>query len=75
MFITYAKIIILVLMLVVGFSYFDIENFTPLFIEEKGVLGTFEAAALLYYAFAGFDVVTTLNEEVINPIKDIPKSI
>ncbi|WP_075981324.1 APC family permease [Bacillus massilinigeriensis] len=37
--------------------------------------GLFSAAALLALSFIGFDAITTLSEETINPTKTIPKGI
>ncbi|MFC7218379.1 amino acid permease [Streptomyces polyrhachis] len=40
-----------------------------------GVLGIFTAAAVVFFAFIGFDVVATAAEETIHPQKDIPRGI
>ncbi|ONK81073.1 uncharacterized protein A4U43_C01F24930 [Asparagus officinalis] len=42
--------------------------FAPLF----GAKGVFQAAAVVYWAYTGFDMVATLAEETKNPAKDIP---
>lgn len=34
-----------------------------------------KGASMLYFAYLGFDLITTLAEEAKNPSRDIPKSI
>ncbi|MFD1933915.1 MULTISPECIES: amino acid permease [Nonomuraea] len=40
-----------------------------------GVLGIFSAAAIVFFAFIGFDIVATAAEETINPQRDLPRGI
>ncbi|MER6948041.1 amino acid permease [Nonomuraea sp. NPDC000554] len=40
-----------------------------------GVIGVFSAAAVVFFAFIGFDVVATAAEETINPQRDLPRGI
>ncbi|QES47640.1 amino acid permease [Streptomyces venezuelae] len=40
-----------------------------------GVMGIFTAAALVFFAFIGFDVVATAAEETRNPQRDMPRGI
>ncbi|MEV7611547.1 amino acid permease [Streptomyces sp. NPDC089799] len=40
-----------------------------------GVMGIFTAAALVFFAFIGFDVVATAAEETKNPQRDMPRGI
>ena len=40
-----------------------------------GVAGIFTAAALVFFAFIGFDVVATAAEETKNPQRDMPRGI
>ncbi|MEV4106290.1 amino acid permease [Nonomuraea sp. NPDC049695] len=40
-----------------------------------GVLGIFSAAAIVFFAFIGFDIVATAAEETINPQRDVPRGI
>ena len=71
---TLAKALILFFIGIVGLTYFDIKYYDPFFIESKGIFGTFEAAALLYFAYTGFDIASSLSEESVNPIRDVPKA-
>jgi APA family basic amino acid/polyamine antiporter len=40
-----------------------------------GIAGIFTAAALVFFAFIGFDVVATAAEETKNPQRDVPRGI
>lgn len=40
-----------------------------------GVMGIFTAAAVVFFAFIGFDVVATAAEETRNPQRDMPRGI
>ncbi|MEU6710269.1 amino acid permease [Nonomuraea sp. NPDC046802] len=40
-----------------------------------GVFGIFAAAAIVFFAFIGFDIVATAAEETINPQRDVPRGI
>jgi basic amino acid/polyamine antiporter, APA family len=40
-----------------------------------GVWGVFTAAAVVFFAFIGFDIVATAAEETRNPQKDVPRGI
>jgi basic amino acid/polyamine antiporter, APA family len=40
-----------------------------------GVLGVFSAAAIVFFAFIGFDIVATAAEETVNPQRDLPRGI
>ncbi|MCQ4209325.1 amino acid permease [Streptomyces longispororuber] len=49
-----------------------IAGFTP---SSFGVMGIFTAAAVVFFAYIGFDVVATAAEETRNPQKDVPRGI
>ncbi|MEU6439805.1 amino acid permease [Streptomyces sp. NPDC047046] len=49
-----------------------IAGFTP---SNFGVMGIFTAAAVVFFAFIGFDVVATAAEETRNPQRDVPRGI
>ncbi|MFI1257558.1 amino acid permease [Streptomyces netropsis] len=40
-----------------------------------GVMGIFSAAAVVFFAFIGFDIVATAAEETRNPQRDVPRGI
>ncbi|MFE7119785.1 amino acid permease [Streptomyces sp. NPDC057654] len=47
-------------------------GFTP---SNFGVMGIFSAAAVVFFAFIGFDIVATAAEETHNPQRDVPRGI
>ncbi|MCX4547472.1 amino acid permease [Streptomyces sp. NBC_01387] len=47
-------------------------GFTP---GSFGVMGIFTAAAVVFFAFIGFDIVATAAEETRNPQRDVPRGI
>ncbi|KAL6970714.1 Catabolite repression protein cat5 [Sarracenia purpurea var. burkii] len=55
---------------IAGFAYADTANLTPFL--PFGAKGVFEAAAIVYFAYGGFDNIATMAEETRNPSRDIP---
>ncbi|AZS74671.1 amino acid permease [Streptomyces lydicus] len=47
-------------------------GFTP---ANFGTMGIFAAAAVVFFAFIGFDIVATAAEETRNPQRDVPRGI
>lgn len=73
---TFIKLATLVLMVFIGFIKFDSANFMPFYLEEKGGLnGTIMSATILVFSFTGVDTASLLEPNVVNPIRDIPRSI
>ena len=67
------KLLIIVLIVIVGISYIDIENWTPFMPNGfKGVMGGVSA---VFFAYIGFDAVSTLAEESKNPQRDLPRGM
>ncbi|MGB3083329.1 MAG: amino acid permease, partial [Saprospiraceae bacterium] len=70
--------------IVFGFSYVSSENWIP-FIPERiidtsgqghfGWFGIVSAAGVIFFAYIGFDAVSTLAQEAKNPQKDMPTGI
>lgn len=61
---------VIVFITVVGFVHADSKNLTPFF--PYGAEGVFQAAAIVYWSYTGFDMVATMAEETKNPSRDIP---
>mmetsp|Transcript_51421 Transcript_51421/g.70585 ORF Transcript_51421/g.70585 Transcript_51421/m.70585 type:complete len:99 (-) Transcript_51421:985-1281(-) len=73
---TSAKTISLILLIIVAFCYFNIDNFTPFVLEEEGgVLGLLAGTSMVFFGYLGFEFVTTIAEEAKDPINDLPASI
>ena len=51
----------------------SVSNIGPL--DAGGIRGTLEAAALLFFAFAGYARIATLGDEVRDPVRAIPRAI
>ena len=61
---------IIVFIIVVGFIRGKTSNLDPFF--PDGAKGVFEAAAVVYWSYTGFDMVATMAEETKKPSRDIP---
>jgi amino acid transporter len=69
----YIKLVIIVLVIVVGAFYIDIENWTPFM--PNGFSGVMGGVSAVFFAYIGFDAVSTLAEESKNPQRDLPKGM
>jgi APA family basic amino acid/polyamine antiporter len=67
------KVVVVVLVIVVGGFYVKPANWVPFM--PNGVSGVFNAAAVMFFAFIGFDAVSSAAEEVRNPKRDLPIGI
>lgn len=67
------KLSIIALVIVVGLFHVDIENWKPFM--PNGFGGVMAGVSAVFYAYIGFDAVSTLAEESKNPKKDIPRSM
>ncbi|HLG03318.1 MAG TPA: amino acid permease [Bacteroidia bacterium] len=67
------KLAIIVLIIFVGIFYIDIDNWTPFM--PNGFSGVMAGVASVFFAFIGFDAVSTLAEECKNPQRDLPRGM
>ncbi|WP_275760813.1 amino acid permease [Ralstonia pseudosolanacearum] len=67
------KVVVVLLFIVVGARHVQPANWQPFM--PFGMSGVFGAAALVFFAFIGFDAVTAAAEEVRNPERDLPIGI
>ncbi|MCY8200084.1 branched-chain amino acid transporter BcaP [Bacillus subtilis] len=67
------KILVVLLFIAVAAVYVKPHNWQPFM--PMGFGGVFSAAALVFFAFIGFDAVSSAAEETKNPAKDLPKGI
>lgn len=69
----YIKLFIIFLVIVVGACYVDIDNWTPFM--PNGFSGVMGGVSAVFFAYIGFDAVSTLAEESKNPQRDLPKGM
>ena len=67
------KLIVLGFFIFVGIRYVKPENWTPF--APNGWAGVQAGAAIVFFAYIGFDAVSTVAEEVRNPKRDLPIGI
>lgn len=67
------KVVAILLFIVGAASYVSIDNLTPF--APNGAQGVLTGAALVFFAYIGFDSVSTAAEETRNPQKDMPFGI
>jgi len=68
------KILVLVFFIVVAATVFSADNVTTDF-APNGVDGIVTAASLIFFAYIGFDAISTGGEEARNPARDLPLAI
>jgi APA family basic amino acid/polyamine antiporter len=75
------KIGVILIFVLFGLSYIDVDNWQPFVPENQGAFGqfgwsgVFRATGVIFFAFIGFDAVSTLSQEAKNPQKDMPWGI
>jgi APA family basic amino acid/polyamine antiporter len=67
------KLIILFFFVFVGVKYVKPENWTPFM--PNGFSGVWTGASLIFFAYIGFDAISTAAEECKNPGRDMPIGI
>ncbi len=67
------KIAVVLFFLAVGAFAVDTANWTPFM--PNGFAGVGAAAAIIFFAYIGFDAVSTTAEEACNPQRDVPIGI
>src|SRR5438876_2346785 len=67
------KLIVLGFFVAVGWSYTRAGNFHPML--PNGWAGVHAGAAIVFFAYIGFDAVSTVAEETRNPSRDMPIGI
>jgi basic amino acid/polyamine antiporter, APA family len=64
------KIAVILLFVFLGVSHVDFANFNPF--APFGWKGIMAGAAIIFFAYIGFDAVSTAAEETRNPKRDVP---
>lgn len=80
-FLVIVKVAVVLIFIALGWSFMKPENHVPFIPENTGVYGQFgisgiaAGAALVFFAFIGFDAVSTAAQEAKNPQKGMPIGI
>ncbi|MDR0763479.1 MAG: amino acid permease [Bacteroidales bacterium] len=75
------KVAVILFFVGFGLSYVNLDNLTPFVPENTGEFGSFgwsgvlRGAAIVFYAYLGFDALSTAAQEVKNPQRDMPRGI
>jgi APA family basic amino acid/polyamine antiporter len=82
------KVAIVLMVIILGWSFINPANHTPFIPEPSiftdsqgidhnfgGIMGILGAAGVVFFAFIGFDAVSTAAQEAKNPKKDMPVGI
>lgn len=76
-----AKVAAMLLVVATGFAFVDYANWTPFVPPNAGTFGRFgwsgvlQGAGVLFFAYVGFDAVSTLAQEVRDPQRTVPRAL
>lgn len=75
------KVAVVLIFIALGWSFIDSSNYQPYIPENTGEFGNFgwsgvvRAAGIIFFAYIGFDAVSTAAQEAKNPQRDMPIGI
>lgn len=75
------KVAVVLIFIILGWKYINTANYHPYIPENTGEFGHFgfsgiiRAAAIVFFAYIGFDAVSTAAQEAKNPKRDMPIGI
>ncbi len=67
------KLAVIMLVLAVGIFYVDTKNWNPF--APNGVSGVLKGVSAVFFAYIGFDAISTTAEECRNPQRDLPRGM
>ncbi|HRC33834.1 MAG TPA: amino acid permease, partial [Bacteroidia bacterium] len=67
------KLSVVLLVIAVGIFYIDTDNWTPFM--PNGIPGVLKGVSAVFFAYIGFDAISTTAEECKNPQRDLPKGM
>jgi amino acid transporter len=67
------KLLVILAVIAIGFFYVNPGNWSPFM--PHGLTGVLSGVAAVFWAFIGFDAISTTAEECQNPQRDIPRGI
>ena len=79
--VVFLKVSVIAIFVVLGWKYINADNYTPYTpantgtLGEYGLSGVLRGAAIVFFAFLGFDAVSTAAQETKNPKRNMPIGI
>ena len=67
------KLVVLAVFVIVGAQHIDAANYTPF--APNGFRGIHQGAAIVFFAYIGFDAISTAAEETKDPQRTMPRGI
>jgi basic amino acid/polyamine antiporter, APA family len=67
------KLLVIVLVIIMGFFFVEPNNWTPFM--PNGFEGVLKGVSAVFYAYIGFDAISTTAEECKDPQRDLPKGM
>lgn len=67
------KICVIIFVIIIGFFYVDTKNWDPFL--PNGFGGVLAGVSAVFYAYIGFDAISTTAEECKNPQRDLPRGM
>lgn len=67
------KVVVILIVILIGFFYVHTSNWIPF--APNGVSGVLKGVSAVFFAYIGFDAISTTAEECKNPQRDLPRSM
>lgn len=67
------KLAVILLVIGVGVFYIDVANWNPF--APKGISGVLKGVSAVFFAYIGFDAISTTAEECEDPQRDLPRGM
>ncbi|PSR53685.1 amino acid transporter [Adhaeribacter arboris] len=72
-FLVLLKLLVIIMVIVVGAFYVQPANWSPF--APNGISGVLKGVSAVFFAYIGFDAISTTAEECKNPQRDLPKAM
>lgn len=69
----YFKVAVIIFVIIAGAFFVDVNNWTPFL--PNGFEGVLKGVSAVFYAYIGFDAISTMAEETKNPQRDMPRGM
>jgi APA family basic amino acid/polyamine antiporter len=67
------KLVVLAIIVAIGIFYIDTDNWVPF--VPNGFSGVLKGVSAVFFAYIGFDAISTTAEECANPQRDLPRGM